>query len=178
MTRDTRVSPKAVGVVGLDLSTRGTAGVYLPPGWVPGDWDVPTFRIGYEAKKGDHAKHAARLHDIAVATAHFVKKVGTPHVFVEDAIPAMSGSKPLTELAGAVKARVWETCGLGCVPVNQSTARKLLLGKLPQKDRVLAVHGFLKQCGCPWEDSDRGDALVIASWGRTELGMTGLVSRG
>jgi hypothetical protein len=165
-----------LGVVGLDLSTRGTAGVYLPPDWVPGDWDVPSFRIGYEAGKEDHTKHAERLHDIAVAAAQFVKAVRARHVYAEDAIPAMTGSKPLTELAGAVKAEVWRTCGIGVVPVNQSTARKYLMGKLPQKDRVLIVHQALKRLGCPWEDSDRGDALVIGSYGRTEHGLAGLLA--
>lgn len=175
---------KAVGVVGLDLSTRGTAAVYLPPGWRPGDWDVANIHIGYEAKKDDHARHTERIHDIASTVVRFIGKHGTP-VFVEEYAFSKGGGYAATmvrELGGTVKAYIFRDLGLVAQPVGQSVIRRYFLNGIPvpqgKGGMARALASAFAPLGCPWEDSDRRDALLVASWGRTEFGLPGLLARG
>jgi hypothetical protein len=177
------------GIVGLDLSTRGTAAVYLPPDWTPGDWNVPEMFVGYEG--GDHEKDVARLHDIAVAVERFVQKVwneqhaGETRVFVEDyAYGEKHRGMTIGELGGAVKSRLYGSLSLVAVPVHQRTLRNLFLHGGPPVPKgkggmALAIAaGWKNLGGRPWKDSDRCDALLVASYGRTEFGMPGLLAYG
>lgn len=131
-----------------------------------------------------------RRFDIAERIALFVlnqqKAPGMPrvHVFVEDAVGGLAGmgGLRLAELAGAVKHAVYSLTGLECSPVNVNTARKYLLGKLPKKDRAVATHAALRRAGCPvlgdWSTADMADSFAVASYGRTEIGLPGLVLHG
>ena len=166
------------GVVGLDLSLRGTAAAYLPPDWVPGDWStVRTMTVGYEG--GDEEKNNMRLADISDAVCGFVEDSRARNVGIESYAFKAQGNRLLqvAELVGAVRAKLMAKLGASAVTVQQATLRKFFLGtKLPRgKGAVpMAVHKALKELGCPWEGSDEGDAVLVANYLRTELGMPGL----
>jgi hypothetical protein len=163
-------------VVGLDLSLRSAAAVALNPSWVPGTWNIPTSVVGYGIKAATPEQRSARLVEIADALIVFAKRERATHVFVEDYAYGLAGlgGMMLAELGGAVKFLFYKQLGLVVTPVNVSTARKYFLGKLPPKDRAAITHRTMLELGCPFKTSDERDALLIASYGRTEVGLPGL----
>ena len=169
-----------VGVVGLDLSLRNAAAVYIPPEWEPGDWHVPYIVVHHESVPADdHRGRVERSIDIAEKLAQWVSHT-TPRtrVFVEDYAygAGQARAHEVAETIGLVKAQLFRLSpDCLAIPLNQSTVRKYLLGKLPKKDRGAAVAAALKKAGAPWEQSDIGDAFVVANYGRTEVGLPGLV---
>ncbi len=171
--------------MGLDLSLRRSAVCFIP-----GDWEVfvhgevnwgalKTMTVGQDLKKDSSPEEKAdRLVKIAGSISEWISE--TSVVFVEDYAYGMAGQSGmmLGELGGAVKYALRYDVKLGVRPVNQSTARKFLLGKLPQKDRAAVVVAQLEEWGCPFATSDEKDAFTIANYGRTELGMPGLTLGG
>jgi hypothetical protein len=171
----------AAGVVGIDLSLRRTAAVYLPGDWVPGEWTgIRWVTAGYELSGADPEEVAARLMAIAREVVDFVRGVGAGHVFVEDYAYGMAGKSRavigLAELGGAVKVKLLESAVVAR-PANMASARKLFLGKLPTGKGAAqaAVQAALKQMGSPFVGSDAGDAMVVANAGRSLLGMVACV---
>lgn len=172
------------GIVGLDLSLTCAAAVYLPPDWVPGDWDtVKVMTAGYGVAGNDPGDRIKRLSLIASAITEFVRVHLDPglhahrRVFVEDYAYGMAGKSgmALGELGGAVKTQIWDRCNLTTVPVNNMTARKYFLGKLPRKGAAMEVHRVLGELGWPHaKTADPGDALIVANFGRSECGLPGL----
>jgi Holliday junction resolvasome RuvABC endonuclease subunit len=167
-------------VVGLDLSLRCSAAVFLPASWSPREpaeglrWTT----VGAEVAKGDHAGQSARLHKIGRELVDFVRTTGARDVFVEGAAfnqSAFAGVQ-LGELAGAVKYALFDDDRIVVVPVNMQRARKLFIGgeKLP-KGSASIVAKLVLEMGFPWETSDPGDALCVANYGRGELGMDVMV---
>ena len=168
-------------VVGLDLSLRRSAACFIPADWEPFvhgevNWRaLKTMTVGHDLKKDATPKEkAARLGKIASSISEWVSEQA--EVAFEDYAYGMAGHSGmmLAELGGAVKYALYTDLNIGVVPVNQSTARKFLLGKLPQKDRASVVVAKLEEWGCPFATSDEKDAFVIANYWRTELGMPGL----
>jgi hypothetical protein len=172
-------------VVGLDLSARGTAGVYIPGDWAWPAWhQLETFRVGYPAGQMAHLRRVERLADIAAACAKFVAASRAQRVFVEDYAGGLAGNSgnTLAEIGGAVKARLWSELGVCAVPVGQSTVRRFFLNgiKVPKGKGQMNV-ALARECaalGMPWDDTDRRDAMLVASYGRTEMGLPGLLARG
>jgi hypothetical protein len=169
---------RAVGIVGLDLSLRGAAAVIVPASWIldsPRSWDSLTrMTVGYEG--GDNERKVTRLHDIAKSIADFVGRSETKHVFVEDYAFGMMNGIRLGELGGAVKAYIYATYGIVTVPMNMSTARKYLLGKIPRgkgavAKRLTEVMTDL-QLPSAWTADER-DAWIIANAARAEMGIPG-----
>lgn len=173
-------------VIGFDLSLLNSAAVLIPGDWDPTkcDWNRLMYtRVGYPIAKPGKDGPELRARRILHIVTELMAWMGLPpkRVYVEDYAYGMAGGSAsitgLAELGGALK---FELIRRGCVvdPVNQSTARKFLLGKLPPKDRAIAVHKVLEDCGCPWsregEGSDPGDAFVVANYARTELGLPAL----
>lgn len=175
--------PSGVSVVGLDLSLRCSAAVFLPAHWSPREpaEGLEWTTVGAEVSKGDHEGQTKRLFLIARHLSDFVERVGARHVFVEGAAYAQSAfaGVQLGELAGAVKYALYDDDRIVVVPVNMQRARKLFIGgeKLP-KGSASIVARLVLEMGFNFISSDPGDALVIASWGRTELGMPGIVAGG
>lgn len=171
---------KAPRVLGLDLSLRATAAVLLPEDWDPASpdrWDVPSAVFGYSLEKATPREELERLAEIAQGVAVFAVNHRITHAYVEGAaygLSARSGVR-LAELAGAVKVVLFDLTDVVAVPVSSTTVRKFFLGKLPRKGAAEATHARLKELGCPWEGSDRGDAILLASYGRSGLGLPGLV---
>jgi hypothetical protein len=60
--------------------------------------------------------------------------------------------------------------GLDIHTANMSTARKLLLGKVPRKGAKDAVVATLRAAGATFETADEVDAYVCANLGLSELG--------
>lgn len=168
-------------VVGLDLSLRLAAAVALPSSWDPASdarWDVPNLRVGGELDQYDGSA-AERVNSIVDAVTLFVIKHGghSPRVFVENYAFSRQGTGSaslVVELGGALKFWLRRRTGVEVASVNDNTARKFFLGKLPAKNRAAATHEMLKKIGCPWPESDRGDAWVIANYGRSECGLAGV----
>jgi len=52
-----------------------------------------------------------------------------------------------------------------------NTARSLLLGKLPQAKKGVAVADHYRALRAPWVGSDEGDAVTIGNLHRSLLGM-------
>lgn len=169
-------------ILGMDLSLRSTGAVVLPAGWAPGPnmFDVPSSNHGYELKNPTHQDRLVRNATIVRGLLAFAREHKVTHAFVEDHAYGLSGQQGvvLAELTGAVKVVFLRMLGLGVVPLNQSIVRKYFLGKLPRDGRAIATHRALRDIGCPWEDSDRGDAYLVANFGRTELGLPGLTMAG
>lgn len=165
------------GTVGLDLSLRSTAVAFIPDDWTPGDWNaVCTMSTGYPLPKGvDHKARAQRLHFIATELTSWIGPFPKMRVYVEDYAYGLAGQSGMVlgELGGAVKLALY-AIGHVVVPVNQSTVRKYLLGKLPPKDRGAATIQALKDFGAEFPNSDEADAFVVANYARTEHGLPGL----
>lgn len=165
-------------VLGLDLSLRSSGAVVLRTGWCPGPamFDVPVMSTGYELKAPGPLQTVVRLASIVSDLARFADAHGVTHAYVEDLAYGLAGQQGarLAGLADVVRVGLYERLGLVVVPVNQNTVRKFFLGKLPPRDRAGATHAKLRELGCPWDRSDYGDAFLVASYGRTELGLTGL----
>ena len=162
------------------MSLRCSAAVYLPPEWDPRE---PTRLLewttcGSEVAKDDWRGQQDRLRASASHLAEWVRARYTPHVFVEGAAFAQSAFQgvKIGEMTGAVKVLLLDRLGIYSLPVHMGNARKLFLGleKLPRKAQVLVAQRVVEM-GFPFETSDPGDALCVANWGRTELGMEGIV---
>ena len=170
------------GVVGVDPSLRCTALVYLPPFWDPRN---PREHLEYEseigyslAKDASPAEQVGRLRDIALTVSLFVERHKVSHVYVEGHAFAQSAYQGLKlgELVGAVKVTLLLRNEVVAVPVATQSARKLFLGgpKLPKKAQVLVAQK-VRELGFDWETADPADALIVANWGRSELGMEPMV---
>lgn len=64
--------------------------------------------------------------------------------------------------------------GIAAEWAPQSSARKLLLGKLPSKGRKEIVRRVVDSLHS-FEDGDQADAFVAANWGLSELGQLAFV---
>jgi hypothetical protein len=140
------------------------------------------MRAGSDVEGGDPREEVARLHTIAQRVEDFVRRWDEGAVvYVEDYTFGATASRgrAIAEAGGAVKRALYARFDIVVIPVNVSTVRKFFLGKLPKGKGAaqVAVHQALREMGWPHEDSDPGDALLGASYGRTEHGMPGLTVR-
>ncbi len=184
-----RASP--VGVIGIDLSLTRPAAVYLPPNWSPANlWrGVSWMSLGEKLVEAGFSEDkprftAERLRFIAVELLNFVRRVGAKHVAMEDHAyhAGRGGAMAGAELHGAVKFCFYEMAGIVVQPVNIMTARKLFLGtRMPGKGARELVHEELGRLDPPWRQkdgqvpSDEGDALLVASYLRSSLGLVAMV---
>lgn len=164
--------------MGLDLSLRSSAACVIEEFWKPGEWadGIATKVVGYGIKEKTPFDSATRLVNIVTVLVDFARWTRPAYVYVEDYAYGLAGRSGmvLAELGGAVKYRFMEELGVTVVPVNMSTARKYLLGKLPPRDRVEMTHRHMNEIGCPFGTSDEKDAWIVANYGRTEAGLPGL----
>jgi hypothetical protein len=175
-----RVKVPHAGVVGLDLALKRSAACYVPAGWEVGDWASLRFCVvGAAVAERDPLLVAQRLDLIASAIRDFVADLpARPHAFVEDyGFSAQHSGMWIAEGAGCVKRDLYRHLRVTLVPVNQSSARKTLLQKVPQGKGAApaAVVSRLRAAGFPHEGSDEADAFVVANHGRSLLGMVAAV---
>jgi Holliday junction resolvasome RuvABC endonuclease subunit len=153
-------------IAGLDISLTGFGAVAVPSSWDL-DWRrVARISFGRPLAKGASTREAtARLRDIARDVRVWLIRVGASHVVAEDLPPHANGFSmvPLAELRGVLRLELLDQAGLDLQFVNQSTARKLLLGKLPAKERKQHVVEALRAAGADFDDADQADAFCTVN---------------
>jgi hypothetical protein len=164
-------------VLGLDLSTRAAALVAVPANW-NGDWSlVRRLVIGEPLPRGasDHDR-ALRTMRIADQSIEFARDYHVGSAWFESyAYGGSTNAHTLGELGGVVRARFVQA-GIPIYSANMSSARKLLLGRIPRGKGAVkaAVYRTLRGAGAELGPSatayDVGDAFVCANWGLSELG--------
>jgi hypothetical protein len=173
--------PEERAVVGLDLSLRASAAVWLPRGWAPGDWGriaAETFDAEAEGEVGSR-----RICLITWAVRGFVEEVwrrdpsAFPRVAMEQYAFSRNGAhaSEIRELGGAVKFTMREKHRAPVESIVASSARKTLLGPLPRMSRKewkAHLKHELARMGCPLDDEDQRDALVVANRLRHDLGLS------
>lgn len=162
-----------ITAAGVDLSLTGTGVVALK-----GDWDRDWRRVERASFGRSLPKSASireithRLRDVSRDVVRWIVGQAATHVFVEDALThAAFNIVPLAELRGAFRVLLLEQAGIDPVFVNQSSARKTLLGKLPSKDRKAHVIEALKAAGADFEDGDQFDAFCAVNGKLEQLGV-------
>lgn len=150
---------------GFDLSLTGTGAVAVPATW-DREWRrVERASFGVKLAKGASVREVTRrIDDLALDLCRWILRVGVTHVYVED-LPTHAAFNivPLAELRGHFRVVLLRETGLDVEFVNQSNARKILLGKLPQKDRKAHVVEALKAAGADFDDSDQFDAFAAVN---------------
>ena len=171
------VAPRPV--IGLDLSLTAPAACRIPVGWEIGDWsalEVAAWQPPAPAGPDDLDGLYRRLSWITSAVSEFCARRTRPVVAIESyAFAARSSSvTKLAELGGCVRVILWQS-GIVARPITASSARKLLLGKLPRKGAKDAAQLALWGAGCPksWS-GDVLDALTIANLQLSDLGAPAL----
>lgn len=152
-------------LVGLDLSLRGSGAVA-----VHADWDlrftaVERASFGWPLQKGASTRDVtSRLRNLARDIRVWCVRVGATHAFAED-LPTHAAFNivPLAEIRGVLRLELLDEIGLDLQFVNQSHARKVLLGKLPAKDRKKHVVEALRAAGADFADADQADAFCTVN---------------
>lgn len=144
---------------------------------VPTDWDLSWRRVRFETLAAPLKKTATarerldRLCALALGVRVWAIRVGATDVWAE-AVPTFGFNLIiLAQLRTAVDLELYAESNRRLVAqdVNQSTARKFLLGKLPAENRKAHVSEGLKAAGAPFVDNDQADAFAVANWGLSEL---------
>lgn len=150
-------------VLGLDLSLTASAVVAVPLDW-DGDFRrVQTLVVGERLHRDStDAVRAMRTDMIASRVLAFAQSVGATSAWVEGyAYSQNVAAHSLAELGGVVRLALVRA-GIELHTVTASSARKLLLGKLPRGKQKEAVQGALKAAGAPasWSP-DEFDAFAV-----------------
>lgn len=157
--------PHHVIIAGLDISLTGLGAVAVPSGWDL-DWRrVERISFGVSLHKGASTRDVTnRLRDIARDVRVWLIRVGASAVVAEDLPPQRAFSTvPLAELRGVLRLELLDQAGLDLQFVNQSTARKVLLGRLPAKERKAHVVQALRAAGADFADADQCDAFCTVN---------------
>jgi Holliday junction resolvasome RuvABC endonuclease subunit len=163
---------------GLDLSLTGLGAVAVPENWDL-DWRrVERASFGVSLPRGASTRQVTdRLRNLTRDVRVWLIRMHVTHVFIED-LPTHAAFSivPLAELRGVVRLDLLDEAHLDVTFVNQSSARKLLLGKLPGKDRKAHVVEALKAAGAEFEDKDQYDAFAAVNARLGDLGIPQLKS--
>jgi Holliday junction resolvasome RuvABC endonuclease subunit len=160
--------------VGLDLSLTASAVVAVPHDWSGKRDRIRTKMAGYSLPRTATAMERIRrcvvIADEVVAFLDHLHRVST--VFVEGyAFSRADQAHSLGECGGVVRSRLL-VHGYDFEDVNISHARKLLLGKVPRDGKVKQrVADVFAAAGIPLDNFDKSDALAVANYGLSEMGM-------
>jgi hypothetical protein len=160
-----------VTIAGLDLSTRAAAMVTVPQNW-DGCWSrVDSLVVGEPLQRcASDAVRARRTETIAARLVAFAQAQGVTSVWIEGyAFNQATAAHTLAELGGVVRLELVRA-GLEVRTANMSTARKLLLGKVPRSGAKDAVVATLRAAGATFATADEADAYCCANLGLSELG--------
>lgn len=158
-------------IVGLDLSTRAAAAVAVPQDW-DGRWNcVRTLVVGGALRRdATDAERARRSESIASRLVAFATLQRATSVWIEGyAFNQATAAHTLAEVGGVVRLELVRA-GFEIRTANMSTARKLLLGKVPRSGAKDAVVATLRAAGATFETADEADAYCCANLGLSELG--------
>lgn len=160
-------------IIGIDLSMTG-----LGLAAVPADWDLVWTRIATERhseplRTSSDAARIDAMRRLADSVERFCDRHRARHVYIEGypVSGRVFGLPLLCELGGVVRARLAAE-GLHAETAPLSSARKLLMGKLPRRDVKAMVHATVRSMGVPagWS-GDEIDAFVAANWGAGERAL-------
>lgn len=158
-------------LMGVDLSTRATAVVACPLNW-GGDWRKVTSEVFGSAltEAASDNDRVARLNDIHHGVKRFAHANNVSNAFFESyAFSQRTAAHTLGEVGGVVKIGLnW--IGVMVHTANMSTARKLLLGKVPKKDPKKAVEHAIRSAGGYFETLDEYDAFTALNLGLSYMG--------
>jgi len=156
-------------ICGLDLSLTASAIVCVPTDW-DGDWKrVRSHVVGQSLPRSanDHER-VRRCESIAKTLTQYARSRGVSEAWFESyAYGLRTSAHSLGELGGIVRL-VMDQSNIALRTANMSTARKLLLGKVPRKDAKGACHEALLEAGRPAWSKDETDAFVAANLGLSE----------
>ncbi len=158
-------------ILGIDMSTRFTAGVVVPQDW-DGKWPrVRTLVVGEPlGRNATDAERARRCETIATRLVAFARCHGVTSAWIEGyAFNQNTAAHTLAEVGGVVRLELVRA-GIEIRTANMSTARKLLLGKVPRAGAKEAVVATLRAAGATFETADEADAYCCANLGLSELG--------
>jgi hypothetical protein len=163
-------------VVGLDLSLT-SLGLCA----VPSDWALDWTRIRcctLAAPPKARRPMAHRIRDLAIDVEEWIRWARGGHDRYEvwaESVPT-HGAFSIVELAklrGVVEHEILREQGILVREAQQSTIRKLFLGKLPAKERKQAVLTQINRMAPGvFEDGDQADAFVVANFGLFSAGAT------
>lgn len=183
-------------VIGMDISWRRPAMVVLPANWKPGDWKTIrsfAFAESRSEKTLNEVECIERTERLVTKIAGVIKHQlfsdpysnhvdQSVHCFIEQYAYAQhqqGGHARIVEFVGALKLEVWRECGILLLPVIGTSARKLLLGRIPRSVGKVKVYVQTEvfRMGAPKEwTEDEVDAFVIANCGRSLLGLPALAT--
>lgn len=156
-------------VVGLDLSLTCPGVCIIPTDWGHDLRRVQVHHATVPVEGGNDACRANRLVWIESWLTQFIKE---GRMFAIESLPSHGAFAigPLGELHGVVRRRLFvNNCEVRTAPL--ATARKLLMGKLPQKDQKTIVRSTVQSFdGSAHWTGDECDAFVVANWLCAELG--------
>jgi hypothetical protein len=174
-------------VLGIDPSLTRSAAVLIPPGWALGDWAALRWTsYGEPAPERKvfsvleyERERIARMGRIAEALAQFVMREagGRPiRGFIEGYAyqAGGAGAHSGAEYGGILRQWMHMRHAIALQPVQEASARKQLLGKLPPRERKAVTARALYANGAPFSNDDECDAFVVANWGLSEVGLTAL----
>ena len=161
-------------IAGIDLSLTSTGVAVAPADW-DGDWGrVRTHCVSFKMRPSpSELERVGRLETISGNVARLCQVERAFDIWIES--PAYAGGRQLHaqgELSGIVKHRL-KQLGSSISIAQQSSVRKLLLGKVPRKsvDIKTAVRNTLIAAGAPRGLSwDEYDALAVLNWAMHETG--------
>lgn len=154
-------------VLGCDMSLKAAGFVAVPPDW-NGDWTrIARHHVGHRLpKRTPEMRMVGRLHQITAEGIAFAQRHRCRvAVFEHYAFGAKFSRERLGEITGAMKLALVAQAGvLEVERVASKSARKVILGKLPEDDSKAHVREFLLERGMPrvWTD-DEMDAFVAAN---------------
>lgn len=162
-----------VVVIGLDLSLTGLGLVA-----VPGDWGLDFSRVQRETlQTGPRAAQVDRramLADDVVRWVDWARGKNQVEVWIEGSITGRQYANTVRSqlmLAGVVAHELRRRLNIDASFAEQSTARRLLLGRLPPRNRKAYVLAELrKRTATQWRE-DEYDAFVTANYGLLQAGL-------
>jgi Holliday junction resolvasome RuvABC endonuclease subunit len=158
-------------IMGLDLSPTASAAVTVPLDW-DGRWSrIDRLTVGEHLPRGaSDSARARRCETIATRLVAFARSHGVTIAWLEGyAFSRADQAHTIAEVAGVVRLELVRA-GIEIRTVPASSARKLLLGKVPRSEAKAAVYAALRAAGAPIETYDEGDALAVANYGLNEAG--------
>lgn len=163
--------PRGPAILGLDLSPTASAAVVVPLDWA-GDWCcIARLTVGESLpRNATDTARAKRCESIAMKLVDFATSHGVTQAWIEGyAFRRADQAHTIAEVGGVVRVELVRA-GIEVRSVPASSARKLLLGKVPKSDPKAAVYAALRAAGAPIETFDEGDALCVANFGLSDAG--------
>ncbi len=161
-------------IVGIDSSMLALGLCAVPNDFTLGDWSRVKART-IVTKPGTH--DIIRFEHLAHCVVSFCASVEPDEIFIEDALVYRGNTKRICKLSGIIEHEIYRNLAILPRLVNVSSARKLLLGSVPQRDLAKkVVEESLRSLGAHFEDDAQADAFCVANFGRSEMGLWALAA--